>query len=178
MNNDAGTRRPDNFPDRLCALFRTAFASYRILMVSLFVLAVAGKDGPSDPTLVGKDLLQPNNCVSCHALVGLGGHIGPDLTNAFSRRGEGYIRYVLNNGSQKMPAFRLSTAGAKRPDSLPESDRQHEYLPAQSYDGPVLDNPKQACTSISVRHDNKKMFSEKSPVLFYYMVGNRLPSQA
>ncbi|MBK6929511.1 MAG: cytochrome c [Saprospirales bacterium] len=123
-------------------LFRTALLLTGYFMVSLFVLAVAGKDGPSDPTLVGKDLWQRNNCVSCHALVGLGGHIGPDLTNAFSRRGEGYIRYVLNNGSQKMPAFRLSTAEQNALIAYLKAIDSTSIYPLKSYDGPVFGQSK------------------------------------
>lgn len=49
-----------------------------------------------------------NACTSCHSIYGLGGHTGPDLTNAYSRVGEGYIRVVLEHGVRAMPALALS----------------------------------------------------------------------
>ncbi len=55
----------------------------------------------------GKTLFQDNNCISCHQIYGLGGYLGPELTNAYSdpRRGELYMRTFLQAGGQRMPKF-------------------------------------------------------------------------
>lgn len=56
----------------------------------------------------GKLLWQQKNCTACHQLYGLGGHLGPDLTNVYSNRTEAYIRAFLKAGSPVMPDFKLS----------------------------------------------------------------------
>jgi len=57
----------------------------------------------------GKLLFQDYNCTSCHQIFGLGGYIGPDLTNCMSSEG-GPLRAEiwLRNGSQKMPNLELT----------------------------------------------------------------------
>lgn len=56
----------------------------------------------------GKQIWQQKNCTSCHQIYGLGGHLGPDLTNVVSQRPQEYIEFYLKNGSQVMPNFNLS----------------------------------------------------------------------
>lgn len=56
----------------------------------------------------GKLLWQEKNCTSCHQFYGLGGHLGPDLTNVSSNRAPEYIEAFLKNGTDVMPNFNLS----------------------------------------------------------------------
>lgn len=58
----------------------------------------------------GKLLFQKYNCTACHQIYGLGGYMGPDLTNVMSRQGVGeiYVRAFLQGGTQRMPNFHLS----------------------------------------------------------------------
>lgn len=56
----------------------------------------------------GKLLWQQNNCNACHQIYGLGGYLGPDLTNVFSRRGEAFIKAFIKSGTAIMPKFPLS----------------------------------------------------------------------
>jgi nitric oxide reductase subunit C len=60
----------------------------------------------------GKLLFQKYNCIACHQLYGLGGYMGPDLTNILSDSltGTNYAYALLSTGSNKMPDFRLSDA--------------------------------------------------------------------
>lgn len=53
---------------------------------------------------------QQYNCQSCHQLFGLGGYLGPDLTNVYSAPGKGepYIKAMLKSGTTQMPPFNLS----------------------------------------------------------------------
>jgi hypothetical protein len=44
-------------------------------------------------------------CQFCHSIQGLGGHIGPDLTNVVSRTSDGYIRAMLLAGPPGMPSY-------------------------------------------------------------------------
>ena len=56
----------------------------------------------------GKILWQDKNCTSCHQLYGLGGHLGPDLTNVYEKRPVEYIEAFLKSGTKVMPDFHLS----------------------------------------------------------------------
>ena len=57
----------------------------------------------------GKLIWQKYNCQSCHQLYGLGGYLGPDLTNIYSQpeKGEVVIRAMLKSGTRQMPSFEL-----------------------------------------------------------------------
>lgn len=58
----------------------------------------------------GKMVWQKNNCHTCHQLYGLGGYLGPDLTNVLSKPGYSpdYIKGIIKGGVKQMPAFNLS----------------------------------------------------------------------
>ena len=58
----------------------------------------------------GRLVWQKYNCHTCHQLYGLGGYLGPDLTNVYSRSGnnEYYIRAIVKSGVKQMPAFEIS----------------------------------------------------------------------
>ena len=62
--------------------------------------------------LHGQRLWQENNCWSCHQTYGLGGYLGPDLTNVYSAENKGplYIKAFLNSGVKAMPKFNFSEA--------------------------------------------------------------------
>jgi nitric oxide reductase subunit C len=61
----------------------------------------------SDEARQGQVLFQEHNCVACHQFYGLGGYMGPDLTNVVSNRGSAYARAFLMSGTQRMPNFNL-----------------------------------------------------------------------
>lgn len=58
----------------------------------------------------GENIWLKNNCNSCHQIYGLGGYLGPDVTNVYSQEGKGehYIKTILNSGIQSMPKFNFS----------------------------------------------------------------------
>ena len=58
----------------------------------------------------GRLVWQKYNCQSCHQLYGLGGYLGPDLTNVISQpnKGESYVRVMLMAGAKQMPKYNLS----------------------------------------------------------------------
>lgn len=58
----------------------------------------------------GKQLWQQKNCVACHQVFGLGGYLGPDLTNVYSVKGPAYIKAFLASGTSVMPNFGFSEA--------------------------------------------------------------------
>lgn len=61
----------------------------------------------------GKLVWQKYNCNACHQVYGLGGYLGPDLTNVYSGRGTEYIQTFLTTGINAMPVFHLSTEETK-----------------------------------------------------------------
>ena len=64
---------------------------------------------PSDGAyLAGRQVWLEHKCQVCHSIYGLGGHAGPDLTNAFPRLPEIYVRNVVANGYHGMPAFEVT----------------------------------------------------------------------
>lgn len=77
----------------------------------VYTTGTASKKGKLDnpQAIRGQLLYQENNCVACHQVYGLGGFMGPDLTNVISKPGKGelYVRAMLKYGSARMPAFDL-----------------------------------------------------------------------
>ncbi|MBT8099285.1 MAG: c-type cytochrome [Gammaproteobacteria bacterium] len=58
----------------------------------------------------GAEVYQQYNCVACHQFYGLGGYMGPDLTNVISNRGEAYTRAFIVAGTARMPKLGLTAA--------------------------------------------------------------------
>lgn len=56
----------------------------------------------------GKMVWQQKNCGACHQVYGLGGYLGPDLTNEYSLRTPDFIKVFLTYGTPTMPKFNLS----------------------------------------------------------------------
>lgn len=58
----------------------------------------------------GQAVWQEKNCQSCHQLYGLGGYMGPDLTNIAgdSRRGPQHMYTFLKYGTESMPNYHLT----------------------------------------------------------------------
>lgn len=65
---------------------------------------------PTEQALGGLSIWQQKNCQSCHQLYGLGGYMGPDLTNVISdsARGPMFARAFIQGGSLKMPNFNFT----------------------------------------------------------------------
>lgn len=58
--------------------------------------------------VTGKLTWQNYNCNACHQIYGLGGYLGPDLTNEYSFRDTNFIKAFLKNGTDIMPNFNLT----------------------------------------------------------------------
>lgn len=64
----------------------------------------------SEKAIKGEKLYQENNCTACHQFYGLGGYLGPDLTNVISAKNKGpaYVKAFLNSGIKTMPKFNFT----------------------------------------------------------------------
>lgn len=119
-------------------------AGYLVYVLAVSVLPLGARAADALPAnsdaqvLLGQRVWRASGCTSCHAIYGLGGHTGPDLTNAYSRMGEAYLRTVIGKGVRAMPAFELSD---ERVDSvvafLKHADRTGVY-PTSSAFAPVF----------------------------------------
>lgn len=93
---------------------RIFFFSYLVLFVAytgwIYIKSSKYASMQSQSACEGKVVYQKYNCVSCHQIYGLGGYMGPDLTNVISTEGKGriYAASFLQNGTNKMPNFKLT----------------------------------------------------------------------
>ncbi|MET0760352.1 MAG: cytochrome c [Flavobacterium sp.] len=96
--------------------FYLTFMAFLLTVFSLYNFTIYTKENSDYTTILspkaieGQTLWQENNCYSCHQLYGLGGYLGPDLTNVFSTKEKGpdYINAYLNSGIKSMPQFNFS----------------------------------------------------------------------
>lgn len=87
----------------------TAFLGYS------WVVYTSGTDYPKRKELYtekaqyGKIVFQKYNCISCHQIYGLGGYMGPDITNVITKEGKGenFAKAFIMAGSNRMPNFQL-----------------------------------------------------------------------
>ena len=94
---------------RLWIVFFIAFVGYSWLVYSY--ADVNNKEGlPDKNVLAGWQIWQDKNCQSCHQLYGLGGYLGPDLTDVSSlpQKGKKYMEVFIKNGTSRMPNFHLN----------------------------------------------------------------------
>lgn len=95
----------DQYKILIFSLLMIGFFSYTFLLYnensSYSSIAISSSDQ-------GKKIWQEKNCIACHQIYGLGGYLGPDLTNTYSEKGEGYIVAFLRNGTQVMPNFQFT----------------------------------------------------------------------
>lgn len=58
----------------------------------------------------GQAIFQRQNCIACHQFYGLGGYMGPDLTNVATApdKGAAYARAFIESGTERMPDLGLS----------------------------------------------------------------------
>lgn len=89
----------------LCFLFLIYTLS--IYLTPLTVAKTSGID--TEKAVKGRLMWQKYNCQSCHQLYGLGGYLGPDLTNVVSnpKKGEMMIKQILKYGVKQMPAYNM-----------------------------------------------------------------------
>jgi nitric oxide reductase subunit C len=71
-------------------------------------------DKLTDEVVLGKRIWHRHNCNDCHTILGIGGYYSPDVTKAYSMRGEAWLKAFLKNPEspdpkrRKMPNLNLS----------------------------------------------------------------------
>ena len=88
----------------------------------------------SDAARYGQQVYQDYNCVACHQFYGLGGYMGPDLTNVISNRGAAYARAFITTGTVAMPNFGLDERQIEGLLAYLEFVDQTGTYPAENYD--------------------------------------------
>ncbi len=95
---------------RLWLILFIGFLVYTCLVYSYCDKNSLPGNTPDNHVVAGWNTWQEKNCQSCHQIYGLGGYLGPDLTNAASApgKGENYMKVFIQFGTGKMPNFHLS----------------------------------------------------------------------
>ena len=100
---------PGPLKRNILLFFSAAFAVYSVYLWTAGTQAADTK--PLDQQVeAGMALYQAKNCTACHQFYGLGGHMGPDLTNVISapEKGADYARVFIEYGTVKMPNYGFS----------------------------------------------------------------------
>ncbi len=93
--------------------------------------------GAAERSLIGagRTLWRQRQCQVCHSLYGLGGHLGPDLTNVVRRLPPEGIRTTIRWGRAVMPAFEMDEAELTAITAfLADVDRTGTYPPGRLLD--------------------------------------------
>ena len=87
-----------------------AFACYSFLIYTSGTEYTKGIESYTESAQEGKMVFHKYNCISCHQIYGLGGYMGPDLTNVMTSQGKGrpYASAFIKAGTAKMPQFDLT----------------------------------------------------------------------
>ncbi len=94
----------DQYKIITAVILLTAFLGYSFMLYSSMPLQTTSM---SPEAARGKELWQQHNCTACHQIYGLGGFLGPDLTNEYSQRGPAQIKAFLTVGTATMPAYQM-----------------------------------------------------------------------
>ncbi len=131
------------------AILISLFSVYNYIIYSTGGYVAVEKLSPK--AVKGQQLFQSNRCWSCHQLYGLGGYLGPDLTNVYSDENKGplYVKAFLNSGVRSMPQFHFSEV---------EKDALVEYLKQVDETGiyPNYDAEIEATGWVKLKYRNEK----------------------
>ncbi len=92
-------------------IFAFLICSYVTFSATIYIFGSGNyQTKTNEKALAGQQIWQQKNCQACHQIYGLGGYMGPDLTNAISDKGKGeqYLRMIIQTGTLRMPRFNLT----------------------------------------------------------------------
>ncbi|MBK6329022.1 MAG: cytochrome c [Bacteroidetes bacterium] len=84
------------------------FIIFTFYSIILYTSVYKNDQSTNDTNHDGKLIWQKYNCGACHQIYGLGGYLGPDLTNEYAKRSEAFIIAFIKNGNNTMPQFDLT----------------------------------------------------------------------
>ena len=92
------------------SVFGTLCVAFVIYSATVYTSGTAAthETAMTDEARYGQTLFQEENCIACHQFYGLGGYMGPDLTNVISKYGEAYSRAFITAGTARMPDLGLN----------------------------------------------------------------------
>ena len=94
-------------------LFLSLFVSFFFYSAGVYTSGTALNGVPTASKSVhrGQDLWRANNCTACHQIYGLGGYMGPDLTNIVidPEKGPEYAAMFIEEGTDRMPNYGLNS---------------------------------------------------------------------
>ncbi len=98
-------------------IYFSLIALFMVQTALTWTSSTSGSDGLGNlnsTARLGRQLFQDFNCTACHQFYGLGGHMGPDLTNVTRAAGKGpaYARGIILHGTERMPMLGVSTEQA------------------------------------------------------------------
>lgn len=102
---------------RVTPLYIFIFLCLSFIAYSLSIyISHPSENKKNNEAAAGRLVWQKYNCQACHQLYGLGGYLGPDLTNLVSENGkdESYIKAMVRTGTRQMPAFDISDEETKQ----------------------------------------------------------------
>ncbi len=94
----------------IISILIASFFIYSVVIYTVGTRVDKGEKWITEQSRQGKLLFQKKNCIACHQIYGLGGFMGPDLTNVISALGKGpdFAKVILSNGTERMPNYHLS----------------------------------------------------------------------
>lgn len=88
---------------------RIAITPRKSFILLLVLVLAMGRNGVGQSAPEGGAIeFQEKGCLQCHAINGIGGHKGPDLSGVGRRRNKKALRKQILEGGGAMPAFRES----------------------------------------------------------------------
>ena len=91
-------------------IFCTLFTLYLVFTIYVYTIGTETNSVMNTQAMRGKELFQKYNCGTCHQIYGLGGYLGPELTDIISKPGRtrSYLKAIMNSGTGQMPEFNLT----------------------------------------------------------------------
>ncbi len=86
------------------------FVTFAIFIgLTIYSLKQVNTDIPQD-AVAGKHIWETNNCMGCHTIMGEGAYYAPELTRVIDRRGDAYVKSVLQTEHPWSPKGRKMVA--------------------------------------------------------------------
>ncbi len=90
-------------------VFLALVSCFMVYSFSIYLRPALPAGASQAKAMQGRLVWQKYNCQACHQLYGLGGYLGPDLTNMMATpyKDPTYLHAILKSGIKQMPSFHL-----------------------------------------------------------------------